>query len=199
MIDELYHIFNQQIPISLKQFEPFKKILKTKSFKKGNLILKIGEIDSQINFLASGIVHQYMMVNDNLVTLNIKISGMYFNCLKSYVEQTPSFEVQEAITDVEIIYFEKKAFENLLKQEHWLTYVYAKSTEQVLLERENRAFILQHQSAFERFKLFIETNKNAQRYILEVSQKLIAQYLAMAPETFSKVKKAYFKKNMLFS
>lgn len=192
MKQTVYNVLHELFSISEKEFEPLKKILKTKVYKKGDLILKRGEIDNKNSFVVSGIVHQYVMIKDNMYTIDIKLSGMFFNSLKSYLEGSKSLEIHEAITDVEIVTFEKHSFEKLFN-EHKFCFIYMKSIESKFLERENRAFILQHLSAFERFRLFVELNSNAQRFLLEVPQKILATYLAMTPQTYSKVKKRYFK------
>lgn len=192
MKEKIYNVLHELFSISKEDFEPLQKILKTKRYKKGDLILKKGEIDLKHSFVVSGIIHQYVMIKDSMYTIDIKVSGMFFNSLKSYLEESPSLEIHEAITDVELVVFKKDDFEKLFN-EHTFCYIYMRSIESKFLERENRAFILQHLSAFERFKLFVELNPNAQRFLLEVPQKLLATYLAMTPQTYSKVKKKYFK------
>lgn len=195
MISRFYENMNKHFSIPVEDFEPFKKILKVASYKKGEQVLKIGDIETHQNAVITGTIHQYVFLEGRQVTIDITLSDMYFNSLKSYMENSPSQEVHEAITDVELVYFEKVDFEKLLEAKHWICFVYLKILENILLERENRSFLLQHNSAKDKFKLFIESDKCAQRYLKEVSQKLVAQYLGMAPETYSKVKKEYFQNN----
>jgi len=57
-----------------------------------------------------------------------------------------------------------------------------------------RAIILQHNRAEDRFSFFVNRFPHAERYLLEVSQKLIASYLGVTPETYSRVKKQYYQK-----
>ncbi|WP_075342485.1 Crp/Fnr family transcriptional regulator [Tenacibaculum agarivorans] len=194
MKQNIYDVLHRLFLISPQQFEPLKNILKTKKYSKGDIILNQGEIDRQYSFVASGIVHQYIMVDDYVYTIDIKISGMFFNALKSYLEEIPSNEVQEAVTDVELIYFYKEDFEKLFTLPIF-SLIYIRSIETSFLRRENRSFILQHLSASDRFKLFMEMDINAQRFLLEIPQKLLASYLAMTPPTFSKIKKEYFQRN----
>ncbi len=192
-IEAIYNGLKENFSIQLEEFEPFREILKEKTFKKGEIILGLGDIDDKLTYTASGVVHQYVMIEEQSYTIDIKISGMYFNALKSYMEESPSMEIHEAVTDVELVYFYKSDFEKLIKNNHTFCFIYLKSLEYKFLERENRSFMLQHSSAAQRFKLFMEINQNANQFILEVPQKLLATYLAMTPETFSKVKKEYFK------
>jgi len=191
MSDFLFEILHHQFGLTRQQYEPLGKITKEKYFKKGEFILKEGQVDRYVHFLKEGIVHQYVWMKEKVHTVDIKLSGMSFNGLKSYVEESPSLEIQEAITDVVLVSFAKKDFEELMKQ-HLFCFMYMKSIEQIFVIRENRTILLQHNSASERFRIFMDTDLNANRLLLEAPQKLLANYLTMAPETFSKVKKEYF-------
>jgi hypothetical protein len=76
---------------------------------------------------------------------DISLSEMYFNNLKSYLEETPSVEIQTAITDVEVLYLTKEQAEKLRYENHAFCYIYiyAKSWEKTHLEREKRSYLLQ--------------------------------------------------------
>ena len=193
MIKELYIKLSNEFGVTEEEFSILAKVLKTRQYKKGDFILKQEEIDSQVKFVISGIVHQYIMVEEENHTIDITLSNMFFNCYKSYVEGSLSFEIQEAISDVQLVYIEREDAETLFKECNWFCYMYMKAQEKIHLERENRSFILQHKDVLKRLKLFMELNDNADRYYQEVTDKLIAKYLAMTPESFSKVKKAYFR------
>ncbi len=191
MADFLFEVLQEQFALTIEDYAPLKQITREKHYKKGEFILKEGEVEIYIHFLKKGIVHQYVTMNDKIHTVDIKLPNMSFNSLKSYVEQSPSIENQEAITDVTLISIKKTDFEILMKQ-YLFCFIYMKSIEQIFLRRENRTLFLQHNSAQSKFKFFMETDPNANRLLLLSPQKLLANYLAMTPETFSKVKKEYF-------
>jgi hypothetical protein len=67
------------------------------------------------------------MIEDEIFTTNISLSEMYFNNLKSYLEETPSVEIQTAMTDVEVLYLTKEQAEKLRYENHAFCYIYAKS------------------------------------------------------------------------
>ena len=60
MIQELYIKLANEFGVTEEEFSSLAKVLKAKQYKKGDFLLKQGEIDSQIKFLLSGIVHQYL-------------------------------------------------------------------------------------------------------------------------------------------
>jgi hypothetical protein len=55
--------------------------------------------------------------------------------------------------------------------------------------------MLQNKNAFKRFELFINTNENTKKYLEEAPQRIIAEYLNLTPEIFSRVKKDFFRKS----
>lgn len=190
----LYSFFEQVYPLTKDDFKNIIKYIKKEEFKKGDFILKMDQIENKTCFILKGVVHQFVIIDDENFTIDISLPGMSFNNFTSFVEETPSNQIQEVISDSEILYLEKKDSEKLLIESPSFCYIYSKLYEQVHLEREKRSLILQHKNAEKRFELFLETIQKSNRFLNEVSQKLIASYLNLTPETYSRVKKSYYKK-----
>jgi CRP-like cAMP-binding protein len=143
----LFNFFNQVYPLTKIEFEKISTVFKKKKIKKGELILSIGQIETKTSLVLKGVVHQYVIIEDDLFTIDFSLSGMSYNNFTSYVENLPSNQIQVALTDVEIIFIEKAAAEKLLIENHYFCYIYTKLYEQVHLEREKRSLLLQHKDA----------------------------------------------------
>ncbi|MBT9190337.1 Crp/Fnr family transcriptional regulator [Zobellia russellii] len=189
----LFDFFNQVYPLTEKDFEPLAKVIRKKKIKKGEFLLDIGQVETKTSLVLKGFIHQYTIIEDNLFTIDFSLAGMSFNNFTSYMENSPSDQVQEALTDSEIIYFEKEDIDKLLLESHPFSIIYTKLFEQVHLEREKRSLILQHKNAYKKYELFLNTISKSKRFLEEVPQKLIANYLGMTAETYSRVKKTYLK------
>ncbi|WP_229792649.1 Crp/Fnr family transcriptional regulator [Ulvibacter litoralis] len=168
--------------------------MKKKKIKQGEILLNIGQIETKTSLVLKGFIHQYLIIDGNLYTIDFSLAGMSFNNFTSYMENSPSNQIQEAITDSEILYFEKKDIDKFLLESHPFSYIYTRLFEQVHLEREKRSLILQHKNANKRYELFLNTISKSKVFLEQVPQKLIANYLGMTPETYSRVKKKYLKK-----
>lgn len=190
----LFNFFNQIHPITKIEFETIINGFKKKTYKKAELILTTGQIETKSSLVVKGVVHQYVVIDGDVCTIDFSLSGMSYNSFTSYVENSPSNQIQEALTDVEIIFIEKSDAERLLLENHYFCYIYTKLYEQVHLEREKRSLLLQHKNASKRFELFLKTITKSEDFLREVPQKLIANYLSITPETYSRVKKKYLKK-----
>lgn len=191
MNEILYTLFSKIYPLSKEEFEVIMKSFKTERYKKGDEILSYGQIERRTSLVISGMVHQTVMIDGEVFTNDISLSGMYYNNLTSYLAENPSIEVQTALTDVEVLYLEKDAAEKLRYENHAFCYIYSKSWEITHSEREKRSYMLQNKNAYNRFDIFMKTNENAKRYLEEVPQRIIAEYLSLTPETLSRVKKEF--------
>lgn len=185
----LYNFFNSSFPISKKVFEEISIYFNKKIYKKGDTILKSGDVETKSNIVVKGVVHQYIYDGDEIVTINITPKGLGFNSLKSYIDATPSVEIQEAITDVEIFYIQKQDFEMLSQKNHEFSYLMFKVYEKILLDRENRMLLLQYRNPSKRYALFLEIVERAKWILEDTQDKYIASYLNMTSQQYSKEKK----------
>lgn len=192
--EAILHFLSGNVEMPDKDFEKILCCLKKRSFKKGEIILQEGATSSINYLLLDGMIHQYSIVDGKLFTINIAIPGMAINSFISYFEQKPSYEIHEAIKDTTVLCLEKSDADRLLQESHAFCLLYLMLYKKVHLEREKRSYLLMHKLASKRFELFITTHVRRERYLNEVPQKLIANYLGLTPETYSRVKKAYYKK-----
>jgi CRP-like cAMP-binding protein len=130
------------------------------------------------------------------MTINITPKGLGFNSLKSYLNEVPSDEVHEAITDVEIVSITKHDLDMLVKKNHEFCYLMLKVYENILLDRENRTFLLQYKNPTKRFMLFHEIVERANWILGDTPDKYIANYLNMTPQQYSNEKKKMLKNRL---
>ena len=185
----VFEFFNKISPISDPLQKEISSLFKRKSYTKGESILKMGEVETHSNFVLKGVVHQFVYDEDQSITTNLTPSGLPFNSLKSYIEGCPSDEVQEAITDVDLIYLEKDDLEELMSRSHQFSYLMYKIHENILLDRENRMFLLQYRNPSKRFKLFHENVERSKGLIGCTPEKFLASYLNMTPQQYSREKR----------
>lgn len=181
-------------PLSEDLFGELSKYVCKRTFKKGDIILKPRAVETNSNIVIKGVVMQYLYDEGVPITLNITPKGFPFNSLQSYIDGSPSMEIQEAVTDVEILSIAKEHLEMLAKKYHEFSYIMYKIHEHILLDRENRMFLLQYRNPAKRFLLFHEKVERANWILEDTPDKYIASYLNMTPQQYSKEKKDYFRK-----
>ncbi len=192
-LDMLYQFFNHVCPLSIEDFNQMVPYLKKREYKKGDIILEGGQIARTSNLVLQGVVHQFVYDDDLPMTTNLTPQGLVFNSLKSYIEESPSLEIHEAITDVVLLTLNKCDLEELVQQNQAICYLMFKTHEAILLDRENRMFLLQYRSPAKRFRLFYETVARSNWLLDDTPDKYLASYLNMTPQQYSKEKKLYLK------
>ena len=189
----LFDFITSSTSISNDLFAQIIQLFKKKTFKKGDFILKEGDIETFSNIVVEGVVHQYTYEEDQPITINITPKGFSFNNLKSYITKTPSLEVHEAITDVELMCITRKDIDALMRKSHEFSYLMFKIYENILLDRENRMFLLQFKNPTKRYRLFHEIVERANKILDDAPDKYIASYLNMTPQQYSNEKKKMLK------
>jgi hypothetical protein len=66
-------------PLTELEFKPIAEILKNKKYKKGEIILNICQVETKTSLLIKGFVHQYEIIEEELITIYFSLSGMSFN------------------------------------------------------------------------------------------------------------------------
>lgn len=188
---DLFSFFNGITPINQDLFALILSILHKADYNKGDIILKEGEICTRSHIVLSGVVHQFKYDDGEPVTINITPRGNAFNTLKSVMFQSPSDEVHEAITNVTLVYFEQAEIDSLALKNHAFCYALYKIHEYILLDRENRMYMLQFRQPAKRYRLFREDILRAQWILLDTPDKIVASYLNMTPQQYSREKKAW--------
>ncbi|MEH0153250.1 cyclic nucleotide-binding domain-containing protein, partial [Limibacter armeniacum] len=127
----LHQFLESAEPLSEDLFEEIRDYISKKTYKKGEAILRAGDIEVNSNIVVKGVVLQYVFDEDIPITINITPKGLSFNSLKSYIDGSPSVEIHEAITDVEILTIKKNDLEMLAKKYHEFSYIMYKVYEKI--------------------------------------------------------------------
>ena len=191
----LRKFLNSEETLPEDEFEEVLKHLKIGVYKKGEYLLQQGEIETKTAVILEGVLHQFHLVQGDELTINIALSGTAFNSHTSFILGAPSEQIQRVVKDLRFAYLEKNDIERIMKSNPAFSYIIFKKYAIVRMEKDIRAYILQHKSANTRFELFATRHPQSDRYIKEISQKFIAKYLGMSPEAYSRAKSHYFKHN----
>jgi len=190
-MDRLFLLFDNIRPLSPGLRAYIESHLVRRVLKKGEIILREGQIARHIYFIDEGIVRSFRYKKGKERTSWIMMKGDVFLSVGSFFSQTPSDEFIEALKDCVLygITFEQleKAYDEFPEFDRHgrkiLTYYYE------LSEKRNK---MREWPAYERFEFLMA---HQPELIGQVPQKLLASYLGMAPETFSVQKSKFANKN----
>ena len=154
-------------------------------FPKKTVILQHGEIENHLSFVVKGLVRKYMMVKDCQITTQLAIEGQIIHAEISFHKRTPSEVCIETLEPCELLSI---SYENLQE-------VYRKfpATEKLGRLIVTDMFIKKDFRDFEKLEkttreYFLEYVKMHPHMLQRVPQKILASYLNIKPETFSRLK-----------
>ena len=184
IIDRVKSEFNENITEDL--LKNIMELSKKKVFKKGELILRMGEPMSKVYFIIKGIARSYYIdMQGNDVTKSF-IKEYDFCVGESLFSNTISEEGFEALEDIVVLEFEAKQLKEYLLSEKVLTDIYIKKLEKTIIYKMNRENGFQIKSATERYLEFKRSYHDIEN---RVNQSCIASYLGVSPVSLSRIRR----------
>lgn len=184
IIDMVRIEFNENITES-----SLKKLIalsKKKVFKKGELILGMGEVMSKTYFIIKGISRSYYLDNQGNDVTKSFIREYEFCIGESLITNMRSAEGFEALEDIVSLEFDAKQLKEYLLSDKVLTDIYIKTLEKAIVYKMNRENGFQIKSATERY---LDFKKNYYEIENRVNQSYIASYLGISPVSLSRIRR----------
>ena len=192
MINELAEIFPN---IDFSSFLTEEEIVFSFSFfkqlnlKKGEYLSREGQICTKLMIVKNGILRSFYNKDAEQLTTYFNIEGTIATALRSYLKEVPAHENIQALTDVELLYIEKKDMNKLYAEIPSWNKIGRLVMEILYVKMEERSISLQHDSARERYLNFLTEFPNV---VNRIPLQYIASFLGITPETLSRIRKSLF-------
>ena len=159
---------------------------KPRTLHKSDYFLKTGRRSDQLGFVQSGIVREYVYVDDKEVTKWISTKGYFVVDLASFVFDQPARWNIQALTDCELYVIDREDYRKIGKIVPRWTELEKLFIARCFTVLEDR--VVQHLalSAEERYAQLWNFNKEL---FNQVPLQYLASMLGMTPETFSRIRK----------
>ena len=156
------------------------------SFKKGEILLKQGQILNKMAFIVKGAVRGYYSdENGTEHTLGFALENQPLVAFDSFTQQTPIGFTSIALEDTDTIWISQSAFYNFLEIYPRYEKVLRTIISQYMTIEGEKTKLLRIISAKERYKALLATQPEL---IKRVPLKYIASYLGMTTENLSRVR-----------
>jgi CRP-like cAMP-binding protein len=178
--------------VSKEEAADISKFFTPMQMKKGEYFLKTGNACNRLGFVQSGMMREFVMMQEQEVTKWISTQGYFVVDLASFVfQETARWNIQ-ALSDCELYTIERKDYQKIQEViPTWseLEKLFIAKCFTVLEER-----VLQHlyMSAEERYQQLFTNNKEL---FQQVPLQYLASMLGMKPETLSRLRKKSVKMN----
>ena len=153
-----------------------------------NEYLKVkGSIDTNLYFIEEGSLRIYHIDEYEEHTIRFGYQNNFIVSLDCFITEQPSDYYIQALKKTKLKVLKKSTFKQLINSEKELQNFWTLILEQIVLQQLEREKDILTSSSIERYKRVL---KRSPQLFQEIPNKYIANYLKMAPETLSRLKKS---------
>ncbi|WP_300673472.1 Crp/Fnr family transcriptional regulator [Soonwooa sp.] len=174
------------IKMSDDDWEIYEPRLEKVDYKKGDLIIKQGDVEDYLSVITKGIARYYIEKDDKEITLNFVFEHNYFSAYESFLTRKPSPYNIEALTDVSLWRSSYESFKYFHQHASIGNYLGRIAAEGLYLRKAEREISFLTETAEQRYLYLLEKDKNL---LQKVPLKYIASYIGVTPQALSRIRK----------
>jgi CRP-like cAMP-binding protein len=185
MKEGLLEFLNQYAAVSAQDLEELMGQVEVCNYNKKTRLTDIGETEQHMHYIISGLARIYFPKGKEEIITHIVPEGGLVGSAASFFSGMPSKYIVETLEPTTTLVITKQKLENLYQSgKKWEKISRLMITKYFLIQ-ENQLLNNIRLSTKERLKKFMEENP---AIVQRVSQKYLASYLNIKPETFSRLK-----------
>lgn len=170
-----------------EQEEAIANCIIVRKFKKRDKFFEIGEVNRQIGFINKGLFKTYITDQEGIKhNISFACEDFWITDLNSYVTSQGSLSAIECVEDAELFCFHYDDMEELYKKIPKLESHFRIMSQNRMVALYKDRFNLISLSAEERYIKFLN---EFPIFVQRISQKDIASYLGIFPETLSRIRR----------
>ncbi len=181
----VYQFIRQFVELSEEDFNLFLPYLEVRSFAKREEVLRYGQTDEYLNLVAKGLLRKYVLVGKNEHTLQLAIEGHLIQSEVSFHTRVPSTVIIETLEPSVLISIRYDNVQHLLDTVPMAEHIGRQMMTDMFIRKDSRYFAQLNLTTRQRFLDYLEHHSHM---LQRVPQKILASYLEIKPETFSRLK-----------
>ena len=178
-------ILQQYINISEHQFNQFLPYFEVRSFNKRDEVLRYGQTDDYLNLVVKGLLRKYVLVGKNQKTLQIATEGKIIQSEISFHTRVPSTVIIEALEPTILISMRYDNVQYVLENIPDAEQMGRQMMMYLFIKKDAKYFAQLNNTTRQRFLHYLKSHP---QMLQRVPQKILASYLEIKPETFSRLK-----------
>lgn len=184
--EKLHQFFSSNFPFNQEGLEELVNSFEPEIYKKEEMLLRKGLVDSKLNFLYSGFVREYYLSDTKEVNVNFYEANQFTTDLSSFFEGKKTHKFQQCLTDVKIFSLSKNALLPFLEKYGCAQKIIQSSFQQALASKES---IERNKLTKSTDELYKELQLKKPSWLKFIPQYHIASYLNVTAETLSRIRK----------
>ena len=184
----LIEFAKKHIEISTEDEEKIKKYFKVRNVEKNEILLNAGEVCNHLYFVVQGILRTFHLnANGTEFTRLIRKENQFCTVLLSFLEKKSSIATIQALEKGVLLVISSEDFRTLTKESEIAQKMYTKTLEDFENFHLKRLEFLTSYSPKEKTEIFLKEYHELEP---RLTDKVIASYLQITPETYCRCKKS---------
>lgn len=183
--DQLFQFVQKFCKLTRAEFDQLTPYFQMRYFNKKTILLQKGEVEDYLNVVVKGLVRKFIKVRGNEITLQLATEGHMIQSEVSFHTRAPSDVILEALEPTALVAMDYQAVQEALEKipnaeelgRLIITYMFIKKDARYYSQLKN--------TTRERFLEYMTQHPHM---LQRVPQKILASYLNIKPETFSRLK-----------
>lgn len=176
----------QKVILTAEEWQAFYNRFQVREFKKGDYLTKEGQVERHFYFVADGVMRYFFLKNGKEIDIGFSYQYTFAGVYDSFLLQMPSRYNLQAIDHTVVLGITyndlNELFDTYKNMERWGRLI----NQEALIGKAYREIAILSYSAEERYRRLMQQSPHCLQLI---PQKYLASYLAMTPETFSRLRK----------
>ncbi len=189
--EHTYAFLKRFMDIDRADFDTIMPLLELRTFDKKTFVVQLGEVDNFLNIVLKGLVRKSVTGPKGEVTLQLATEGHFIQSEISFHKRIPSEVILETLESTVMVSMHYDAMQWALKEIPVAESLARNIVTQFFIKKDSRYISQLNISTRERF---LEYMNNHPHMLQRVPQKILASYLNIKPETFSRLKHLVKKK-----
>ena len=192
MFHKLRAYLERQAHLTEEEYALLETLFLPTSFKKGEFLLREGEIAKSGAFVTSGCLRSYTVDDKGKEhILQFSPEDWWSGNLDSYRNGTPSAYFIDAIEDTEVLLQDGASFQKCMEIPAFAA-GFLGGIQKSAIAKDRRIITSLSETAEERYRGFLQKYPTI---VQRVPQHMIASYLGISPETLSRIRKRMSRKS----
>ncbi|OAD90724.1 cyclic nucleotide-binding protein [Aequorivita soesokkakensis] len=191
MENEIVRLISRYLELTNEEASAFAECIPIRSFKKGDILLREGQVCRDSYFVIEGCVRKYYIIDGDERTTAFYVEDESIASLQSYTNKTPANHYFECVEDCRLAVLNYEKEQELFKRVPKYEALCRMSMEGDFGEQQEALAKFMTSSPEERYKNLLETRPDL---IQRVPQYHLASYLGVKPESLSRIRKRLAKK-----
>ena len=186
MLEVFETYLQRKLKITTSRFDELKPFLKAHSVRKGDIILRPGEICKGTNFVEKGCLRSYVVDGKGKEhIIYFAPENWWIADQNSLAKKEPAMFYIEAVEDSEVVFIPGEVMPKFELLVPGTEKMFAALSQNNIYAMQKRLINHLSATADERYSDFLETYPSL---ALRLSQKMIAAYIGVAPESLSRIR-----------